>query len=332
MKVNISKLFNKYMPCFILLALVMLFSFFSPHFFTWMNIKNLITQNTYYIIAAIGLAFVMIGGGIDLSVGYQLSLTGVIYGILITEFMVPVPLAVCFGFIIGMLLGIINGVIVTSFKVFPLIITLATTTVFQGISFTISQSKTFRPFPDMFRFVSVANIAGITFDVILTILIAIIAIYVLQKTYFGRYIMATGGNQEVARLSGINARLVTIVVYGTCGLCTALASMIMVAKSNTAASNMGPGIEFTCMTAAIIGGISFKGGKGTIVGLVCGVFIVQILGNGMQLAGWGTYAQYIVKGIILILAVGLDSLKNRTSFHKTPKKEINVIKENLHGR
>jgi ribose/xylose/arabinose/galactoside ABC-type transport system permease subunit len=97
--------------------------------------------------------------------------------------------------------------------------------------------------------------------------------------------------------------------------------MIMVSKSNTAASNMGPGIEFTCMTAAIIGGISFKGGKGAITGLICGVFIVQILGNGMQLAGWGVYSQYIAKGIILILAVAMDSLKNMSLSHKIIKRQ-----------
>jgi ribose/xylose/arabinose/galactoside ABC-type transport system permease subunit len=316
------------MTFFILLALVILFSFFSKHFLTFMNIKNLITQNTYYITAAIGLAFVMIGGGIDLSVGYQLSLVGVIYGILITELGLPVPLAVASGFIIGILLGMLNGVIITSIKVFPMIVTLATTTVFQGISYTLSQSKSFRPFPEDFRAITTANIAGIPFDILLALIIAFVAAYILQKTYFGRYVMAVGGNREVARLSGINTRIITIAVYGICGLCTALASMIMVSKSNTAASNMGPGIEFTCMTAAIIGGISFKGGKGTITSLICGVFIVQILGNGMQLAGWGVYSQYIAKGVILIIAVAMDSLKNMSFSRKIVKKQNDtVIKE-----
>jgi ribose/xylose/arabinose/galactoside ABC-type transport system permease subunit len=310
MKLKFSGILNRYMTFFILLALVVLFSFFSPHFLTWVNIRNLITQNSYYIITAIGLAFVMIGGGIDLSVGYQLSLVSVIYGVLITEAGVPVPLALLAGFGIGAVLGILNGLIIIAINVFPMIVTLATTTVFQGISYTISQSKSFRPFPEAFRAVSVVNIGGFSLDIILALLIAVLAAYILQKTYFGRYVMAVGGNREVARLSGISTKAITVAVYGICGLCTAIAAMVMVSKSNTAASTMGPGIEFTCMTAAIIGGISFRGGKGSIASLICGVFIVQILGNGMQLAGWGVYSQYIAKGVILILAVAMDSLKN----------------------
>ncbi|GHU69900.1 ribose ABC transporter permease [Spirochaetia bacterium] len=308
---TLKKLFDKYTTIIILLALIVLFSFFSPVFFTWTNLRNLVTQNTYYIIAAIGLAFVMIGGGIDLSVGYQMSLVGVVLGMLITVAGVPVPLALAIGFVLGAFLGALNGALVTSIRIFPLIATLATSTVFQGISYTFSQSKTYRPFPASFRAVAMQNIGGVPFDVILVIVIALIASYVLQKTYFGRYVMAVGGNEEVARLSGINTKLIKTILYGICGFCFAIATWVMLAKSNTASSSMGPGTEFTGLTAAIIGGISFKGGKGTIAGLVIGVFIVQIIGNGMQLAGWGVYSQYIVKGIILIMAVALDSLKNK---------------------
>ncbi|GHT57201.1 ribose ABC transporter permease [Spirochaetia bacterium] len=308
---TLKKLFDKYTTIIILLALIVLFSFFSPVFFTWINLRNLVTQNTYYIIAAIGLAFVMIGGGIDLSVGYQMSLVGVVLGMLITVAGVPVPLALAIGFVLGAFLGALNGALVTSIRIFPLIATLATSTVFQGISYTFSQSKTYRPFPASFRAVAMQNIGGVPFDVILVIVIALIASYVLQKTYFGRYVMAVGGNEEVARLSGINTKLIKTILYGICGFCFAIATWVMLAKSNTASSSMGPGTEFTGLTAAIIGGISFKGGKGTIAGLVIGVFIVQIIGNGMQLAGWGVYSQYIVKGIILIMAVALDSLKNK---------------------
>jgi ribose/xylose/arabinose/galactoside ABC-type transport system permease subunit len=322
MNAVLLKLFNKYITFFILAALVLLFSCFSPYFFTLTNIKNLITQNTYFIIAAIGLAFVMIGGGIDLSVGYQMSLVGVVFGILITTAGLPVPLALGIGFLLGAVLGVLNGIIVTSIRIFPLIATLATSTVFQGISFTLSQSKSFRPFPASFRAISVETLGGIPLDIILALVIAGAAAYVLQKTYFGRYVMAVGGNEEAARLSGINTRLIRIMVYGICGFCFAVATMIMIAKSNTASSTMGPGTEFTCLTAAIIGGISFKGGKGSIVGLIAGVFIVQILGNGMQLAGWGVYAQYIVKGIILLLAVTLDSFKNMGGPRKTAIRDL----------
>lgn len=306
-----KKIIDKYSVYIILAVLILLFSYFNPQFFSGKNFYNLLTQNTYFLIASVGLAFVMIGGGIDLSVGYQMSLVGVVAAMLMTEKNWPVWLTVIFAIVLGTVLGIINGLIVTSIKIFPLIATLATSTVFQGISYTISQAKTYRELPDSFRILSTEKILGLPLDVYLTIFIIILAAYILNKTYYGRHILAVGGNAEVARLSGINAKLVQISTYGICSFFFAIATLDMISKSNSTSSSFGPGTEFTCMTAAIVGGISFIGGKGSMLGLTAGVFIMQVLGNGMQLAGWGTYSQYIVKGIILLLAVAFDGLKNR---------------------
>lgn len=239
---NIKQFAVKHSVVIVMLALIVVFSFTGSSFLTVKNLTNLINQNTYFLIASVGLAFVMIGGGIDLSVGYQMSMVGVVTAILMTEMKLPVPLCMLTGLLLGTLLGTINGLIVTKLKVFPLIVTLGMSTVFQGISYQITQAKTYRSFPD-FLF--------------------------------------------------------------------ALATIDMIAKANTTSSSFGPGTEFTCMTAAIIGGISFKGGKGGMLGLVVGVFVLQILGNGMQLAGWGTYSQYIVKGLILLLAIALDGVQLR---------------------
>jgi ribose/xylose/arabinose/galactoside ABC-type transport system permease subunit len=284
----------KYSVMVVMVFLIIIFSFMSPVFLTWQNIINLINQNTYFIIAAVGLAFVMIGGGIDLSVGYQMSLVGVITAIFMTELALPVWLSVIIGLITGTVLGMIIGVIVTKLKIFPLIVTLAMSTVYQGISYQISQAKTYRQFPLSFRMLSTGGIFGIRFDVLLAFAIVLIAVYIFKYTYLGRHIFAVGGNREAARLSGISVIKITVLLYSVCGFLFAMATMDMISKSNTTASNFGPGTEFTCMTAAIIGGISFKGGKGNMGGLVVGVFVLQILGNGMQLAGLGTYSQYIV--------------------------------------
>ena len=140
----------------------------------------------------------------------------------------------------------------------------------------------------------------------LTIVIVIGAALIYSRTRYGWNVLALGGNEEASRLAGIKTKQIKISVYAVCGFFFAIATMIMISKSNTTASNFGPGTEFTVLTAAIVGGISFMGGEGNMLGLVTGVFILAVIGNGMQLAGWGTYAQYIVRGLILLGAVAFD--------------------------
>lgn len=304
-KLNLSGL-KKYTIMLILLLLMGVFSLTSPYFFTLRNLTNIVTQNTYFIIAAIGLSFVMIGGGIDLSVGYQMSLVGVVTAMCMTLYHFPVWVSVGLGLLLGTFLGLVNGLIVTNIKVFPLIVTIATSTVFQGVSYLISKAQTYRNYPDSFLWITKGKVLGMPFDVFLTVLIVLFASFVYYKTNFGWNVLALGGNEEAARLAGIKTKRMKVAVYAICGFFVAIATMIMISKSNTTSSAFGPGIEFTVLTAAIVGGISFMGGEGNMLGLVTGVFILAVLGNGMQLAGWGTYAQYIVKGLILLGAVTFD--------------------------
>jgi ribose transport system permease protein len=313
---------RKYTVMFILILLMVLFSFSSPYFLTIRNLMNIVTQNTYFIIVAIGLSFVMIGGGIDLSVGWQMSLVGVVTAMCMMVFHLPVWLSILIGILLGTFLGFFNGIIVANIKVFPLIVTIATSTVFQGISYIISQAKTYRSYPDQFLFIARGKVLGIPFDVLLTILIVLFASFVYYKTTYGWNVLALGGNEEAARLAGIKTKAMKISVYTVCGFFTAIAALVMISKANTTNSSFGPGTEFTALTAAIVGGISFMGGEGNMLGLVTGVFILAVLGNGMQLAGWGTYAQYIVKGIILLGAVSFDELqKNARLTRRKPAGE-----------
>jgi ribose transport system permease protein len=307
-KINLRGL-QKYAVMLILVVLLILFSFSSPYFFTIRNLTNIITQNTYFIILAIGLSFVMIGGGIDLSVGWQMSLVGVVTAMCMTLFHLPVWLSVLIGLLVGTFLGFFNGVIVANIRVFPLIVTIATSTVFQGISYIISHAQTYRSYPDQFLFLTKGKVLGMPFDVLLTIFIILLVSFVYAKTSYGWNVLALGGNEEAARLAGIKTKALKVSVYTVCGFLTAIATMIMISKSNTTNSSFGPGSEFTALTAAIVGGVSFMGGEGNMLGLVTGVLILAVLGNGMQLAGWGTYAQYIVKGIILLGAVSFDELQ-----------------------
>jgi ribose transport system permease protein len=324
-KIKLSGL-RKYTVMFILIILMVLFSLSSPYFLTIRNLTNIITQNTYFIIAAIGLSFVMIGGGIDLSVGYQMSLVGVITAMSMVVYHNPVWLSVLLGILLGTFLGFFNGLIVTNIKVFPLIVTIATSTVFQGISYIISKANTFRGYPDEFLILTSGKLFGIPFDVLLTLLCVLFASFVYAKTSYGWNVLALGGNEEAARLAGIKTKVMKISVYTICGFFVAIATMVMISKANTTSSMFGPGIEFTVLTAAIVGGISFMGGEGNMAGLVAGVFILAVLGNGMQLAGWGTYAQYIVKGVILLGAVTFDEYQKNI---RSKKRKVDLSQKTV---
>jgi ribose/xylose/arabinose/galactoside ABC-type transport system permease subunit len=297
---------KKYTIILVLLALMVLFTLASPYFLTMRNLTNIITQNTYFIVVAVGLSFVMISGGIDLSVGYQMSLVGIVSAMLMVVDHWPAWLAVLIGLLLGTTLGLLNGLIVTRIRIFPLIATLATSVIFQGISYLISQARTFRDYPPAFLVLTKPTVLGIPADVLLTLVIVILASLIYSETVYGLRLMGLGGNQEASRLAGIDIRGLRVSAYAVCGFLTAVATMVMIAKSNTTNSSFGPGTEFIALTAAIVGGISFMGGEGNILALVAGVFVLAVLGNGMQLAGWGTYAQYIVRGVILLGAVAFD--------------------------
>jgi len=304
-KMDLSGL-RKYTVLFILLGLMAFFSLASPYFLTARNLTNIVIQNTYFIIVAVGLSFVMIGGGIDLSVGYQMSLVGVITAMAMVLYHLPVWLSVLIGLVLGTLLGLINGLIVSRIRIFPLIATLATSAVFQGISYLVSKANTFRSYPPEFLFLTRGMVLGVPFDILLTLVVVIVASLVYTETTFGYRLMAVGGNEEAARLSGINTKRMKVAIYTICGFLTALATMVMISKANTTNSSFGPGTEFIALTAAIVGGVSFMGGEGSVPALVGGVFVLAVIGNGMQLAGWGTYAQFIVRGLILLGAVAFD--------------------------
>jgi ribose/xylose/arabinose/galactoside ABC-type transport system permease subunit len=310
-KVDLSGL-KKYAVMFVVFGLMLLFSIASEHFLTPRNLLNLITQNTYFIIVAVGLAFVMINGGIDLSVGYQMSLVGVVTAMMMVLHNLPVWLAVAIGLGLGTALGFFNGLVVTSIRVFPLIATLATAAMFQGISYLATQAQTYRDYPDIFLALTRAKLLGVPADVLLALVVVILATVVLNETVYGSQLKAMGGNEEGSRLAGINIRRLRISTYTLCGFLTAVGTMVMISKSNTTNSSFGPGTEFICLTAAIVGGISFMGGEGSIPSLVAGVFALAIVGNGMQLAGWGTYAQFIVRGLILLGAVAFDEVQKST--------------------
>lgn len=234
-----------------------------------------------------GICFVMISGGIDLSVGYQMAVCGCVAALIMLETTLPfwVVWPVCI--VLGFLMGTLNGLIASKLKLFPLVVTIATSEVFKGIAYTITSSKSYSGMPDAFRALYKTKLLGLPLDVYLAILVVAATWIVLNKTHFGRDVLAVGGNKECARLSGIRSDLVQTLCFALTGAIFAIATLDMLAQQNQTYATTGPGTEITCLTAAIIGGISMMGGKGNVVGMVAGIFVMQMIANGMQLAGWG---------------------------------------------
>lgn len=305
-KPNIQKIIRNNMPWLILLAVSIIFSFISPNFFSVANIINILNQNAYIITCAIGITLVMMAGQIDLSVGYQMSLIGVTMGLLVQKLGLPTPAVLLIAIIEGIILSEINTFLALKLKITLLMVTVGTMTVYNGISFTISESKNLSGFDAMFKFIAKGYIGPIPFAVLITFILVVIMSIFLNKTYYGRYIYALGGNEEAARLSGINVTKTKLMIGFFEGLFVALGTIMLISRVGTAHSGTGPGTEFTVITGILLGGVSIRGGEGKLSGVVAGILIMAILANGMQLAGWGTYVQFIAKGIIMLAAIGFD--------------------------
>ncbi len=305
---SVSMALKKYAILLVLVGLVILFSCLTPFFFTVQNLTNVFVQQSYVIIAAVGLSFVMISGGMDLSLGWQMSLVGVTTAVLMKNMGLPVWLSLVLCGLCGVALGLFNGVMTVSLKVHPLIVTLGTMTIFQGLSYTVANQSVILNLPQSYKFFGQGYLFGwMPVSVILMAVVVAAASFILNKTYFGRHIYAVGSNEDAAHLAGIKVKKIKLLVFSLCGFFVSIATTILFARTGSAAPATGPGVEFNCMTAAVLGGISFKGGDGKMWGLVTGVLILGILGNGMQLVGLNTYVQYIVKGAVLLAAVGFDT-------------------------
>lgn len=303
----------------ILIAMVILFGILSPNFLTVKNLLNICTQNAYFIIASIGVGIIMICGGTDLSTGYCMSVVGVSVAMMMENAGLPVALAVILGFAVGILLGCINGFAADLLKIHPMIVTLGTMTIFQGISYTLSESKSFFNFAPAYLKIGQGYVGIISVPIILMVIVALVIHFILEKTCFGRFIYAAGGNAEAARLAGINVKRVKITVFALAGALYALAAMILTSRGGSANSGIGVSTTFDAITACVLGGVSFIGGEGNVKGVVVGCLILGVLSNGMQLVGMGVYVQMIIKGLILMVSIGYDTIQKQAKVKKVAK-------------
>jgi ribose/xylose/arabinose/galactoside ABC-type transport system permease subunit len=291
----------------LLLLMIVFFSALSPKFFTLFNLRNMLVQNVHVAIVTMAVAVIMISGGVDLSLGYQVSIVSVITSMFIAVYHVPFVWAIIFGIVICVILSSLNGFFMLALKSHSMIITLGTMAVYQGVSYTISNAKSFFGFPKTFLFLGQGSVTGIPVNVILLAFIFAVVTTIMSRTFIGKFVYAVGDNPETAWLSGIRVSRVKLLSFTFSGLLTGIAAVLLVSRTGSGDSAMGLGLEFTGITACVLGGVSLKGGEGQIWKTIVAVYILGVLSNGMQMIGLGTYPQYIAKGAIMLLSIAINS-------------------------
>ncbi|MBI6872923.1 ribose ABC transporter permease [Clostridium aciditolerans] len=309
MEKDIKSLLFKYKSLIGLIILCVVISIITPRFLTVTNVLNVFTQVSVNAIIAVGMCFVILTGGIDLSVGSTLAITGAIAATLVksnTNTFVTI-IAVL---IIGALIGLFNGILVSKGKIQAFIVTLATMTVFRGVTYVYTKGTPISGLSSDFTVIGNGKLAGIPLPVILILLVVLAAWYVLNQTRYGRYVYAVGGNEDSARLSGINTDKIKALVYVICGATAALSGIVVTSRIGSASPNAGSGFELDAIAAVVLGGTSLSGGEGSVIGTIIGAMIIGVLNNGLNLMNVSPFYQLIVKGFVIILAVILDK-KNK---------------------
>ena len=281
----------------------------TPHFLTVSNLLNVLEQTAINAIVAVGMTFVIISGGIDLSVGSVLALSGIALGsALQAGFAVPVAIALALA--VGVGCGLVNGVLVTFGRLPPFIATLGMMSVARGAALMLAEGRPISGFDDGFRMLATERVLTMPAPAIIAALIYAVAHFVLAHTVFGRATYAIGGNEEAARLSGVHVRYHKTAIYGVAGLMSAAAAVILTARLNSAQPTAGTMYELDAIAATVIGGTSLLGGEGTIMGALIGALIMGVLRNGLNLLNVSSFFQQVVIGVVIIGAVLVDmSLK-----------------------
>jgi rhamnose transport system permease protein len=283
----------------------------SDKFFTAENLLNQGRLMSEAGLVALAMTFVIVTGGIDLSVGSILGLTAILLGVFWKNVGLPLPLAMAAALASGTLAGFGNGLIITRFHVPPLIATLATLALYRGLAEGISEARSVRGYPEWFFFFGQGEVLGVPFQLWMLGALTVIAAVILGMTPFGRATYAIGASETVARFSGIRVNAIKLWIYTAAGFLSALAAIVFVSRVTTTRSDMGTGLELDVITGVVLGGTSIFGGRGTIVGTALGLILIQALKNGLALSGVKGDGTIVVIGIVLIGAILVSAVFER---------------------
>ena len=307
---NTNALLSRLGPFFGLLLLIIVITAMNPSFLTASNILNVLRQVSISALIAFSMTFVILTRGIDLSVGSTLALTGAVAATLLASGTDPI-LAMGAALLLGLILGTINGLIITKGRVAPFIATLATMTIYRGLTLVYTDGRPVSGLGDSvaFQMMGKGYMLGIPVPVVTTVLAFAALYFILHHTTFGRRVYAVGGNEEASKLSGINIDRIKIGVYAITGLLAAVSALILTSRLNSAQPTAGESYELDAIAAVVLGGTSLNGGRGWIFGTLVGALIIGVLNNGMNLIGVSSFFQLVVKGVVILLAVLLDRKK-----------------------
>jgi ribose/xylose/arabinose/galactoside ABC-type transport system permease subunit len=294
----------------VLLILFIGLSIMQPAFTTSMNLMNILLSASTVGIVACGVTFVILAGGLDLSVGSITALSGTTVAILINTGM-PLLLAVLLAFLVGAALGGLNGFFITNIGVNPLITTLGTMMVYRGFAFIVSGGTAVYILNDNFIKIGTGRIASIPNPVIVMIFTFLVFMLILSKTLFGRNLFVIGGNREAARLCGINTKFYSYAIYIISSLMATLSGVILAGRMTSGQPTSSNGLELDAVTAVVLGGAALTGGEGSMMGTILGVIILSVFRNGLLLFGVDAFYQYVASGALLLFAVTLDQLRHR---------------------
>jgi len=274
------------------------------------NIFNVLRQVSMVSILTVGMFFAIVGGGIDLSAGACVGFIGIFFSDLIVNKGMDPYLAIVCGLALGALLGLLNGVLINYANLIPFIATVGTMSIAQGLGLLWTNSYPVLNLPDNIEFIGRGWLFGVPFPLYIVLVVYIIAIIITEKTSYGRFLFAVGGNKEAAYLSGINVKLVSLISYVVCSTMVAASSIVLCGRLDSAQPANGANWGFDAITACVLGGVSMAGGKGKLFGALLGAIFVGMLANGMTLLNINSNVQTITKGIVLVIAVWVDTYRN----------------------
>jgi len=305
--VNRARRFGTVIGLIVLCAILWIL---TPYFLTVSNLLNVAEQTSINAIVAVGMTFVILSGGIDLSVGSIVALAGVTLGIALRDGQ-PLALALTAASAAGVVCGLVNGLLVSQGGLPPFIVTLGTMSIARGAALLVTEGRPISGFAPSFRVLATGRVGFVPAPVIATAVVYLAAHVALTRTTFGRYVYAIGGNEEATRLSGVAVRFHKTMIYGVSGLMSAIAAVILTARLNSAQPIAGMMYELDAIAATVIGGTSLMGGDGTLGGTLVGALIMGVLRNGLNLLGVSSFLQQIVIGAVIVVAVLLDTVLKR---------------------
>lgn len=295
----------------VFVALFIVFSIANNRFYSTSNLITIARQVSMYGIASVGMTFVLLIGGIDLSVGSVITFVNIVCAYLMVNSGFSMVAAVVVSLLLSIVVGMLNGLMISTIGMPAIIATFSTQIIFEGASYLICGGVPVYGFDERFKVIGQGYLGIIPVPVIIMAVCFVLGSFILNKTYFGRYFYAVGGNEEASQYSGIRVKRIKYLVYGLSGFFAGLAGIVMLSRTNSAQPTAGLGYEFDVITCVVLGGVSVNGGQGKISNMIAGVLIIGILTNGMILLNISTYTQMIVKGLVLALAVGFDSIQSK---------------------